>query len=86
MGAGLLVWSITLVREGQDLAGGVLFAALLNAKHLFACLAPVYFVYLLRYHCRCAHLAHTSRSGWHPAHWGALPKTFVLLQCLCVYK
>jgi hypothetical protein len=49
----VLVWSLALVREGRDLAGGVLFAVLLNMKHLFACLAPVYFVYLLRHHCRC---------------------------------
>ncbi len=47
------MWSLALVREGRDLAGGVLFAVLLNMKHLFACLAPVYFVYLLRHHCRC---------------------------------
>ena len=51
---GILVWSLALVREGHDLAGGVLFAVLLNMKHLFACLAPVYFVYLLRHHCRRA--------------------------------
>ena len=48
------MWSLALVREGHDLAGGVLFAVLLNMKHLFACLAPVYFVYLLRHHCRRA--------------------------------
>lgn len=51
---GILLWSLALVREGNDLAGGVLFAVLLNMKHLFACLAPVYFVYLLRHHCRRA--------------------------------
>lgn len=51
---GILVWSLALVRVGHDLAGGVLFAILLNMKHLFACLAPVYFVYLLRHHCRHA--------------------------------
>ncbi|KAK9828093.1 hypothetical protein WJX81_002987 [Elliptochloris bilobata] len=52
---GILVWSLALVREGRSLAGGVLFAVLLNMKHLFACLAPVYFVHLLRHHCRGPH-------------------------------
>jgi ALG6, ALG8 glycosyltransferase family len=49
--AGLFLWSISLVSDGRDLAGGVVFAALLNMKHLFACAAPVYFVYLLRHYC-----------------------------------
>ena len=52
-GAGLFLLSAALVGRGRDLAGGVAFAILLNMKHLFACAAPVYFVYLLRHHCRC---------------------------------
>jgi alpha-1,3-glucosyltransferase len=44
---------VVLIREGRDLLGGLLFAAMLNMKHLFACLAPLYFVYLLRHYCRC---------------------------------
>ena len=32
--------------------GAALFALLLNMKHLVACLAPLYFVYLLRSYCR----------------------------------
>lgn len=32
--------------------GGLVFAVLLNMKHLFACLSPLYFVYLLRHYCR----------------------------------
>ncbi len=46
------MWSIALIREGHDLLGGLLFAVLLNMKHLFACLGPLYFVYLLRHYCR----------------------------------
>ena len=30
------------------------FAVLLNMKHLFAALAPLYFVFLLRHYCRQA--------------------------------
>ena len=40
-----------LIIEGRDLMAGILFAALVNMKHLFASLGPVYFVYLLRRYC-----------------------------------
>ncbi|KAK9812681.1 hypothetical protein WJX72_001802 [[Myrmecia] bisecta] len=49
---GLLVWSLALVREGRDLAAACMFAVLVNMKHLFASLGPVYVVYLLRHYCR----------------------------------
>ena len=51
--AGLFLLSVTLISRGRDVAGGIAFAVLMNMKHLFACAAPVYFVYLLRHHCRC---------------------------------
>ena len=51
--AGILLWSIALIQEGHDLAAALCFAVLLNMKHLFAALAPLYFVYLLRHYCRC---------------------------------
>jgi hypothetical protein len=33
-------------------AAAALFTLLVNMKHLFACLGPLYLVYLLRHHCR----------------------------------
>ena len=51
--AGILLWSIALIQEGRDVAAALCFAVLLNMKHLFAALAPLYFVYLLRHYCRC---------------------------------
>ena len=52
--AGILLWSIALIQEGRDLAAALCFAVLLNMKHLFAALAPLYTVYLLRHSCRYA--------------------------------
>eukprot|EP01018_Ginkgo_biloba_P013764 Gb_35161 [translate_table: standard] len=49
---GILLLSLSLLNEGQDLMGGVVFAVLLCFKHLFAVAGPVYFVYLLRHYCR----------------------------------
>ncbi|KAK9844901.1 hypothetical protein WJX74_008396 [Apatococcus lobatus] len=49
---GLLVWSLALMAEGQDLAGAIVFTVLVTMKHLFACLGPLYAVYLLRHYCR----------------------------------
>jgi alpha-1,3-glucosyltransferase len=51
LATGMLVWSILMAEQHQDLASGALFAVLLNFKHLFAYVAPVYFVYLLRHYC-----------------------------------
>lgn len=48
---GLLLLSLHLLEQGRDLAGGVVFAALLCSKHLFLVAAPVYFVYLFRHFC-----------------------------------
>ena len=50
--AGLLLWSILLIQQQQHILGSVLFAVLVNMKHLYATLAPIYLVYLLRYYCR----------------------------------
>eukprot|EP00891_Asterochloris_glomerata_P007261 jgi/Astpho2/7261/gw1.00113.40.1_t len=49
---GLLLWSIGLLQRDRPLLGGVIFAVLVNMKHLFAALAPLYVVFLLRSYCR----------------------------------
>ncbi|OJA16976.1 hypothetical protein AZE42_00561 [Rhizopogon vesiculosus] len=48
---GILLWSILMAREGRKLASGILFAVLLNFKHIYMYLAPAYFIYLLRSYC-----------------------------------
>ncbi|EJD48577.1 glycosyltransferase family 57 protein [Auricularia subglabra TFB-10046 SS5] len=48
---GILVWSLLMARNGNQLASGILFAVLLNFKHIYMYLAPAYFVYLLRAYC-----------------------------------
>ena len=52
--AGLLVWSVALMREGRGVAAAAVYAVLINMKHLFLCLAPLYLIYLLSHDCRCA--------------------------------
>ncbi|KAF7301365.1 Alpha-1,3-glucosyltransferase [Mycena indigotica] len=48
---GILLWSILMARNGKKLASGILFAVLLNFKHIYMYLAPAYFIYLLRSFC-----------------------------------
>ncbi|KAJ1987315.1 glycosyl transferase [Dimargaris cristalligena] len=48
---GLLVISLLYLLHGRPIAGGIAFAALLNFKHIFAYIAPAYFVYLLSGYC-----------------------------------
>ncbi|KAF8897425.1 glycosyltransferase family 57 protein [Infundibulicybe gibba] len=48
---GILLWSILMARNGNKLFSGVIFAVLLNFKHIFMYLAPAYFIYLLRSFC-----------------------------------
>jgi alpha-1,3-glucosyltransferase len=49
---GLLIASLVLARKQSGLLGsGLAFAALLCMKHIYAYLAPAYFVYLLRVYC-----------------------------------
>ncbi|XP_006460000.1 hypothetical protein AGABI2DRAFT_202561 [Agaricus bisporus var. bisporus H97] len=49
--SGILLWSIYMARQGNKLASGILFAVLLNFKHIYMYLAPAYFIYLLRSFC-----------------------------------
>lgn len=51
LASGVLLLSLAAARTGRHLLSGVLFAVLLNMKHLFLFAAPVYFVYLLRHYC-----------------------------------
>ncbi|KZO98001.1 glycosyltransferase family 57 protein [Calocera viscosa TUFC12733] len=48
---GILLWSILAAKNGQLLRSGILFAVLLNFKHIYMYIAPAYFVYLLRAYC-----------------------------------
>ncbi|KAL2629157.1 hypothetical protein R1flu_013843 [Riccia fluitans] len=49
---GILLLSLSCLREGRNVTGGFWFAVLVCYKHLFAVAGPVYFVYLLRHYCR----------------------------------
>ncbi|KAF9646765.1 glucosyltransferase [Thelephora ganbajun] len=48
---GILLWSLLMARNGNTLTSGILFAVLLNFKHIYMYMAPAYFVYLLRAYC-----------------------------------
>ncbi|RUS26394.1 hypothetical protein BC938DRAFT_470819 [Jimgerdemannia flammicorona] len=48
---GILVLSIVEAKKGNLLLSGILFAVLLNFKHIFLYMAPAYFVYLLKAYC-----------------------------------
>ncbi|KAJ9054142.1 glycosyl transferase [Entomophthora muscae] len=48
---GILLLSLCFTLEGNFLASGAIFAALLNFKHIFLYIAPAYFVFLLKGYC-----------------------------------
>jgi alpha-1,3-glucosyltransferase len=48
---GILIFSISFILRGKEILGALTFAMLLNFKHIFLYVAPVYFVYLLRQFC-----------------------------------
>ncbi|KAI9491216.1 Dolichyl pyrophosphate Glc1Man9GlcNAc2 alpha-1,3-glucosyltransferase [Zychaea mexicana] len=48
---GILLLSIVEAKRGQLLLSGILFAVLLNFKHIYLYMAPAYFVYLLKAYC-----------------------------------
>ncbi|KAG0144343.1 hypothetical protein CROQUDRAFT_47424 [Cronartium quercuum f. sp. fusiforme G11] len=48
---GILMWSIWAVRERHFKLSALLFAVLLNFKHIFVYLAPPFLVYLFRGYC-----------------------------------
>lgn len=45
---GIFIYTFSKIKQGKDLQAGILFAVLLNFKHIFLYVAPVFFVYLLR--------------------------------------
>lgn len=48
---GIFLLSISKMLQNQHLQSAMLFAILLNLKHLFLYVAPAYFIYLLRNYC-----------------------------------
>ncbi|KAJ3181349.1 glycosyl transferase [Gaertneriomyces sp. JEL0708] len=48
---GIQLFSIAAMLENKPLLGGILFAIVLNFKHIYLYQAPAYFVYLLRSYC-----------------------------------
>lgn len=59
---GILVLSIVEAKKGNLLGSGILFAVLLNFKHIYLYLAPAYFVYLLKAYCFVPKSGSTGRS------------------------
>lgn len=48
---GILLLSISCMETGRTYIGALLFCLLLCMKHIFLYVSPVFFVYLLRFHC-----------------------------------
>lgn len=48
---GILLLSISFIGTNDILKGAAVFTVLLNFKHIFLYIAPVYFIYLLRVYC-----------------------------------
>ncbi|GAM22191.1 hypothetical protein SAMD00019534_053660 [Acytostelium subglobosum LB1] len=48
---GIMLLSLYFMASGHPLLGGIVFATLLNFKHIYMYLAPAYFVYLLIHYC-----------------------------------
>lgn len=52
---GVLLLAVDAAQRRHDWLCGLLFACLLNLKHLFAYAAPVFFFHILRHHCAGRH-------------------------------
>ncbi|KAG0371133.1 family 57 glycosyltransferase [Gamsiella multidivaricata] len=48
---GIMIHSLVDAKQGKLLRSGILFAALLNFKHIYLYIAPSYFAFLLRAYC-----------------------------------
>ena len=66
--AGLFTLSLVAAAEERHLLAALLFAVLLNLKHIFLYAAPAFFVYLLRRYCRYCWAVLLARGGNAPAH------------------
>eukprot|EP00775_Hariotina_reticulata_P003940 gene3940-4194_t len=47
---GILIWSLLMLKQQHNVLAGILFTLLLNMKHLFAYLGPVYFIHLWKHY------------------------------------
>ena len=68
----ILLLSYNFALRGNDLMCGVMFAILLNFKHIFIYMAPAFFIYLLRRYCTYTFPQHG------PLGWLNLRKFFTL--------
>jgi len=48
---GMLMLAVSAVMTGRDVMAAILFSVLLWMKHIYAVLAPLFFVFLLRHYC-----------------------------------
>jgi len=60
---GIFLLSIAAIRNGNDLAAALLFAILLNFKHIFMYVAPAFFCYLLGNYCWKQKLTRVSKTS-----------------------
>jgi hypothetical protein len=77
--AGLLLWSILMLEEQRYILAGAMFAVLLNMKHLFAYLGPVYFVFLLKHYVLDCGSSSSSNGSGSSSSWAAVVQRLVLL-------
>ncbi len=77
---GVFIVSIALIRRGEDLWSGFVFAVLLNMKHIFLYVAPVYFIYLLAHYCYPPVTA--PFWNWEQFHRGVSGRRFSILNLL----